>query len=205
MSFLNWILDLFDTEAKNTTPPPGFPRSNPPSDPVPEVTQMDKFNTAMKFTLRWEGGYIEHAADPGGETNFGIAKRSHPDVDIKNLTEEAAKEIYREKYWNKIKGDDLAPAVALAVMDYAVNSGTSRSAKTLQKVVGATSDGAIGPNTLKKVKAAIEADGENAVAQAVVMERVGFLCRLVKNKPVMIVFLHGWMKRTHQCMAEVSK
>lgn len=166
---------------------------------------MDKFDIAMKFTLRWEGGYVNHAADPGGETNFGIAKRSHPDVDIKNLTEEGAKKIYRESYWNKIKGDELAPAVALAVMDYAVNSGTSRSAKTLQKVAGARVDGAIGPNTLKKVAAAVEKDGENAIAQAVVMERVGFLCRLVRNKPEMVVFLHGWMKRTHQCMAEVSK
>jgi len=166
---------------------------------------MDKFDRAMTFTLRWEGGLVDHPNDPGGLTNFGIAKRSHPDVDIKNLTEEKAKDIYREKYWDKVHGDALAPAVALAVMDYAVNSGTSRSAKTLQKVVGATADGAIGPNTLKKVNAAVEADGENAVAQAIVMERVGFLCRLVKNKPEMIVFLHGWMKRTHQCMAEVSK
>lgn len=166
---------------------------------------MDKFDIAMKFTLRWEGGLVDHASDPGGLTNFGIAQRSHPDVDIRNLTEELAKEIYRKSYWNKIHGDDLPPPVALAVMDYAVNSGTSRSAKTLQKVVGAGVDGAIGPNTLKKVAEAVEKDGENAVAQAVVMERVGFLCRLVKNKPAMIVFLHGWMKRTHQCMAEVSK
>lgn len=200
MGFFDWILGLFDKQG-NTKPPPGPPRPVA----ISEVPKMDKFDIAMEFTLRWEGGYINHESDPGGETNFGIAKRSHPDVDIKNLTEELAKDIYREKYWNKIHGNDLPPAVALAVMDYAVNSGTSRSAKTLQKVVGAGVDGAIGPNTLKKVAAAVEKDGENAVAQAVVMERVGFLCRLVKNKPKMVVFLHGWMRRTHQCMGEVSK
>lgn len=197
MNFLNWILNVF---RRREDEPAVVPKQEPEQEP-----EMDKFDKAMKFTLRWEGGYIDHPTDPGGETNFGIAKRSHPNVDIKNLTEEGAKEIYREKYWNKIKGDELAPAVALAVMDYAVNSGTSRAAKTLQKVVSAIVDGAIGPNTLKRVKEAVETDGENAVAQAVVMERVGFLCRLVKNKPEMIVFLHGWMKRTHQCMAEVSK
>lgn len=166
---------------------------------------MDKFDIAMKFTLKWEGGYNDIPEDPGGETNFGIAKRSHPEVDIKNLTEEKAKEIYRKDYWNKISGDNLPPSVALAVMDYAVNSGVSRSAKTLQKIVGAVADGAIGPATLKKVVAAVEKKGELGVAQDVVMERVGFLCKLVKSKPEMSVFLHGWMKRTHQCMAEVSK
>jgi lysozyme family protein len=205
MNFLNWILGFLHTKPGNTTPPPGPPRPVRASPVRPEEPKVDKFDRAMEFTLRWEGGLVDHAADPGGLTNFGIAQRSHPGVDIRNLTEELAKEIYREKYWDKVHGDDLAPAVALAVMDYAVNSGTGRAAKTIQKVVGATVDGAIGPNTLKKIKAAVEADGENAVAQAVVMERVGFLCRLVKNKPEMIVFLHGWMKRTHQCMAEVSK
>ncbi len=199
-------MSFLDTKPGNTKPPAGAPRAVRPAPvALPEEPEMDKFDRAMEFTLRWEGGYVNHPTDPGGETNFGIAKRSHPDVDIKNLTEELAKDIYREKYWDKVHGDDLAPAVALAVMDYAVNSGTSRSAKTLQKVVGAGVDGAIGPNTLKKVAVAVEKDGENSVAQAVVMERVGFLCRLVKNKPEMIVFLHGWMKRTHQCMAEVSK
>ncbi len=165
---------------------------------------MDKFDRAMKFTLRWEGGLVDHASDPGGLTNFGIAQRPHPDVDIRNLTEELAKDIYREKYWNKIHGDDLPPAIALAVMDYAVNSGTSRATMTLQRVVGAGVDGAIGPKTLRKVVEAIDKNGENAVAQAIVMERVRFLCRLVKNKSEMVVFLHGWMKRTHQCMVEVS-
>ena len=201
MGYFDWILNFFGGALEDIAPP----EPSPAPVSTPEESKMDKFDKAMEFTLRWEGGLSDHSSDPGGLTNFGIAQRSHPDVDIRNLTEEGAKEIYREDYWDKIHGDDLAPAVALAVMDYAVNSGTSRSAKTLQKVVGAGQDGAIGPNTLKKVAAAVERDGEHAVAQAIVMERVGFLCRLVKNKPVMIVFLHGWMKRTHSCMGEVSR
>jgi lysozyme family protein len=214
MSFFDWISRFFGggkaKESTVLTPIPVHETENALAravTPVPilEEREMDKFDRAMEFTLRWEGGYINHSADPGGETNFGIAKRSHPDVDIANLTEEKAKDIYREKYWDKIHGDELDPAVAVAVMDYAVNSGTSRSAKTLQKVVGTTADGAIGPATLKKVAEAVKRDGENAVAQAVVMSRVSFLCNLVKNKPSMGVFMHGWMKRTHQCMAEVSK
>ena len=210
MSFLDWILSIF---GGNKAEEPKAATTVTVVAPViasVEITvsvsenPMDKFDRAMEFTLRWEGGLVDHASDPGGLTNFGIAQRSHPDVDIRNLTEEKAKDIYRESYWNKVHGDSLAPAVALAVMDYAVNSGTSRSSKTLQKVVGAGQDGAIGPATLAKVAAAVEKDGEHAVAQAVVMERVAFLCNLVKRKPEMLVFLHGWMKRTHQCMAEVS-
>jgi lysozyme family protein len=166
---------------------------------------MNKFDRAMKFTLKWEGGLADNPADPGGLTNFGIAKRSHPDVDIANLTEEGAKEIYREDYWNKVHGDDLPPAIALAVMDYAVNSGVQRAAKTLQTIVGAGADGVIGPNTLKKMNAVVDKKGEKEIAQDIVMERAIFLSRLVQNKPTMLVFLTGWMKRTHQCMAKVSE
>ena len=54
---------------------------------------LTDFNDIIEVVLHHEGGYVNDPKDPGGETNFGIAKRSHPDVDIKNLTEEGAKEI----------------------------------------------------------------------------------------------------------------
>jgi lysozyme family protein len=177
-------------------------------EPTPQKTQepkMNAFNRAMKFVLLWEGGLVDHPSDPGGLTNFGIAQRSHPNVDIRNLTEEGAKEIYREDYWNKVHGDELPPAVALAVMDYAVNSGTGRSAKTLQNVVGAVADGAIGPNTLKKVREAVEQKGDRKIAQAVVMSRSDFLSDLVKRKPEMAAFLKGWMRRTHSCLIAIGE
>jgi lysozyme family protein len=161
-----------------------------------------KFNKVMEFTLGWEGGISDHAADPGGLTSFGISKRSYPDIDIPNLTEEKAKEIYRRDYWDKIRGDSLTPPVALAVMDFAVNSGVARAAKALQKAVGVEEDGTIGNNTLKAVKAY---GNDRSIGVAVVETRVKFLCNLVKIKPSMSVFLYGWMRRTHQCMAEVSR
>lgn len=199
MSFLDWLISLFsETPAQAAVPPAKIEIRK-------EAPKMNKFDRAMKFVLRWEGGYSNHENDPGGETSFGIAKRSHPDVDIANLTEEGAKKIYREDYWNKIHGDDLPPAIALAVMDYAVNSGTRRAARTLQQVIGAGIDGDIGPKTLKKMNAAVDKRGGKKIAQDIVMERAIFLSSLVKNKPTMLVFLTGWMKRTHQCMAKVSE
>jgi len=77
----------------------------------------------MDFVLSWEGGYVNDPRDPGGETKYGISKRAHPDVDIKNLTIEQAKAIYREEYWNRINGDELTFPEALALMDFAVHSG----------------------------------------------------------------------------------
>ena len=175
----------------------------PPPKKMEKVPMSNDFDKAMKFVLRWEGGYVNHVSDPGGETNFGIAKRSHPDVDIKNLTEEDAKEIYKTDYWNKIKGDQLPGPVATAVMDYAVNSGVSRASKTLQKVVGAGADGQIGPGTLGKVNEAVEARGAKVVARDIVMKRSDFLSDLVNRKPEMRVFMKGWMRRTHSLMDEV--
>lgn len=84
---------------------------------------MTKFDRVMNFVLQWEGGYVNDPNDPGGETKFGISKRSHPHLDIKNLTREEALAIYREKYWDRIGGDKLDYPEALALMDFAVHSG----------------------------------------------------------------------------------
>ena len=165
----------------------------------------DKFETVMEFVLRWEGGYGNHSADPGGETNFGIAKRSHPNVDIKNLTKKGAKEIYRKEYWNKLRGDDLPLPVALAVVDYGVNSGIKRAAKQLQRSIGAVPDGDIGPNTLKALEKAVATRGAKIIAQGIIMKRVIFLTGLVKNGGSRLAFIGGWMKRTHALMAKVSE
>lgn len=168
------------------------------------LTQMSSFDRAMEFVLRWEGGLVDNPADPGGETNFGIAHNSHPDVDIKNLTKETAKEIYRTEYWDKIKGNELPAPIAMAVMDYAVNSGVSRASKALQESVGATKDGQIGPATLQKLRVQAHLLGNRVIAQDVVIQRSDFLSSLVYKKPDMAVFLKGWMRRTHSLMIEVS-
>lgn len=87
----------------------------------------ENFIRVMAFILRWEGGYVNHPNDPGGETNFGISKRSHPNEDIKNMTVERAMEIYHDSYWRAIDGDSRPYSVALALMDFAVHSGTQRA------------------------------------------------------------------------------
>lgn len=84
------------------------------------------WTSAIAFVLQWEGGYVNNPADPGGETRFGIAKRSHPNVDIANLTPAQAIEIYRAEYWTPIVGDSLPAGVDLFALDTAVNCGVKR-------------------------------------------------------------------------------
>jgi lysozyme family protein len=106
------------------------------------------FDAAFTAVLGAEGGYVNNPADPGGETNWGISRRSYPDLDIAHLTWDDAKAIYRRDFWDKIQGDKLPPPLAMIVFDSAVNNGPARAAKWLQRAVGVTEDGIIGPATL---------------------------------------------------------
>ena len=92
------------------------------------------FEKAIEFALKWEGGYINHPDDPGGETNFGISKRAYPSLDIANLTEEQAKEIYRRDYWDKCGCNSLPEPEDLIVFDTAINMGVNRALKLMEQV-----------------------------------------------------------------------
>jgi lysozyme family protein len=112
----------------------------------------DNFDECLKMLLHHEGGYVNHPKDPGGETNLGVTKRVYEKwggtKDMKDLTVEDVAPIYKKEYWDKCKCDDLESGVDWAVFDWAVNSGTGRAAKAIQKICGAAQDGAIGPKTL---------------------------------------------------------
>jgi len=120
---------------------------------------MADFEQAVKIVLEHEGGYVNHPSDPGGATNMGITIATLSDwrgrpvtkQDVRNLTVAEAGEIYRARYWQPIRGDALPPGVDLAVFDFAVNSGPSRSVSTLQRIVGVAQDGIVGPATLAAV------------------------------------------------------
>jgi lysozyme family protein len=102
------------------------------------------FDEAFDRLIGHEGGYVNNPADPGGETNWGISKRSYPNVDVKHLTRDEAKDIYRRDFWNAA-GQGIAPAVAFQVFDCAVNSGIQTAIRLLQRAVGAADDGHWGP------------------------------------------------------------
>jgi lysozyme family protein len=155
------------------------------------------FNRAIEIVLKHEGGYVSHPADPGGETNFGISKRSHPDVDIKNLTREKAIEIYHQKYWLPVY-DRLPAEIAIKVFDASVNMGGKRAHGYLQaalRSVGVTVaiDGALGPKT----EAAVESVNERELLAAYRSELAGHYRLVAKVRPDMDVFLEGWLRRAY--------
>lgn len=149
----------------------------------------------IDFILEHEGGYVNSEFDPGGETNFGISKRSYPHLDIKNLTRKQAAEIYERDFYNKVRGDDLPLWLALLVTDFAVNAGIGTAVKRLQRVVGETDDGIVG----KKTIAACANKPPFILRQAYSTSRLGYYDNLVARKPLMAKFIKGWHRRTREC------
>lgn len=145
------------------------------------------FDEAFDRLIGHEGGYVNHPNDPGGETNWGISKRSYPNVDIANLTREQAKEIYRRDYWERAKADGYDSAIGFQVFDAAVNSGIGNAVRFLQRAVGVADDGDVGPITL----AAIQDAGVTDVLMRFNGERLDFMRKLSTWQ----TFGRGWAGR----------
>ena len=115
------------------------------------------FDAAFDRLMGHEGGYVNHPNDPGGETMWGVtiavARASGYTGPMRDLPRDTAKAIYRAQYWDKVQADRMPFSVAFQVFDAAVNHGTDRAAKLLQRAAGVTDDGAIGPKTLAAVAA----------------------------------------------------
>lgn len=145
------------------------------------------FDMAFDRLMGSEGGYTDGAGDPGGETKWGISKRSYPDLDIKNLTKEEAKIIFRTDFWDKVNGDALIDGVAFQVSDFAYNSGPQVAIRYLQRAVGVADDGHWGPHS----QACAEAMGEAKTIMRLNALRLQFMTSL-KNWPTAS---RGWSRR----------
>jgi lysozyme family protein len=169
---------------------------------------MDNFARCLAFTLRAEGGFTNNPADPGNwtggkigagvlrGTNFGISAAAYPQLDIANLTEAAAGEIYRRDYWAPVQGDALALPVALVAFDAAVNAGSHRSILWLQQAAGVSADGVFGAETLAAIKSA----NALALAREALTRRIDFYARL----PGWPDFGLGWSRRVIALAGEIS-
>jgi len=124
---------------------------------------QDNYEHCLEMILHHEGGYVNHPKDPGGETNLGVTKRVYEEwggeKDMVDLLVEDVAPIYQKNYWDRCTCDDLPSGLDVCVFDIAVNAGPSRSAKFLQRLIGTTVDGGIGPNTLKAVDNYVEEVG----------------------------------------------
>ena len=117
---------------------------------------QNNFDKCLEMLLHHEGGYVNNVHDRGGMTNLGVTKRVYDDwigresteQEMRDLTPDDVAPIYRKNYWNRVKADQLPSGLDWACFDWAVNSGSGRPAKAVQRAVGAEPDGAIGPQTL---------------------------------------------------------
>lgn len=158
----------------------------------------ETWKDALEHVLKSEGGYVNHVSDPGGMTNLGVTKRvweewlKHPvdEAEMRGLTPEMVAPLYAEKYWQRVKGDDLPSGIDYCVFDAAVNSGTGRASKWLQECVGTQPDGVIGPMTLRTVEAMVPADLVNLYCD----KRLAFL----KELKTWEVFGKGWERRVEE-------
>jgi len=152
---------------------------------------MGRAEKFIRIVLLSEGGskYTNNPNDAGGETKYGISKKAFPNVDIKNLTEVDAILLYKKMYYDACKCDLFNDELlALHVFDFGVNSGISRSIKTLQSVIGVKADGIIGKQTIEKSNSGNYTE-QYRIARIAFYNNIG----VGKNKK----FLKGWINRVN--------
>lgn len=178
---------------------------------------MASFEKAIPIILKHEGGFVNHANDPGGATNYGISIRflrgipiidadfdKDGDVDIediKNMTPEQAGKLYKKYFWDVNKYQNINDdTIATKIFDMTVNMGAKRShiivQTALNKCFGTklTIDGVLGPATMSIINA-IEDDNEQIALTSICEEQFAFYLRLVEQKPELKVFINGWKRR----------
>lgn len=152
------------------------------------------FEQAFQRLIGHEGGYVNHPSDPGGETNFGITKRSYPAEDIRGMTLARAKAIYLRDYWNAA-GCGYVPEVArFDLFDMAVNSGVKPAIMAMQRAIGADADGVIGPNTLMLL--------DNIDGLRFRMRFNGYRLQLMSTLSTWPAFGRGWANRIAKNLIE---
>lgn len=174
-------------------------------------TSSRAFEKALKFVLQWEGGYANHPADKGGETNKGITWTTYhayrkskklPIRSVRLIEYNEVADIYYSMYW-LASGCNLLPEfLALCHFDWAVNHGVKGAIKTLQQLVGTAADGVIGSNTKSALANALKNQGEKALCASYCLARENSYRRWGVGDQR--VFLQGWLNRLAAVRAIVS-
>jgi lysozyme family protein len=162
---------------------------------TPEVAQGLCETPAQKKAT----GYVNDPDDAGGETKYGVAKNANLDLNIKALTWDGAKDVYFRKYWLLGSCDKMTPRLAVLHFDCCVNHGVKKAGMFLQRAVGTTPDGDVGPATLAKTKLL----AEDEVLSKICDNRAQFYRDIVAAKPAQVKYLNGWLRRIEEMRAFV--
>lgn len=164
---------------------------------------LSNWDKSFELVIHHEGGFTNDQRDPGnklpdgrqGSTNLGLTQKNWEahvgqqvtQDDMKALTQEDVKPIYKKNYWDAVKGDDLPSGVDYAMFDLAINSGPNRAVKVLQTALQVTPDGAIGRKTMKAIQ---DADAEELLTKFSQAKEDFY-----KSLPTFTTYGKGWLRR----------
>jgi hypothetical protein len=165
---------------------------------------QSNWDNAFKLMLKSEGGFVNHPSDPGGMTNLGVTKatwenwvgRESDEAEMRGLTPEKVEPLYKKKYFDAVRGDELPMGLDYLMFDFAVNAGAGRAIKTLQTAVGVTPDGGFGPMTMAAVQAVDPVDLIERFSQA----KEDFY----RSLTTFATFGKGWLNRVADVKVKAS-
>jgi lysozyme family protein len=160
----------------------------------------DRFGRIYEVVMKYEGGYVNHPNDPGGETYNGISRRAHPNWEgwqfidqKKTVPEDLVRRFYYEKFWKPLRCDEMPTPVGEYLFDFAVNAGIRQAVITIQSAVGVTTDGILGPLTM----GAISRSDAQLLMYKLLSHRITFYVAITtQNRKQFEVFFLGWIRRT---------
>ena len=156
---------------------------------------QSNWDESFRLLLQSEGGFSNLSQDPGGMTNLGVTKstwenwigRQSDEAEMRSLTPQKVEPLYKKKYWDAVRGDELDAGIAYILFDFAVNAGVGRSIKILQICLGVPADGGFGPITMAAVK---------SVEPLELIKRFTYAKEeFYRSLPTFEVFGEGWLNR----------
>jgi len=165
---------------------------------------VTRFDTSLAFVLSREGGYVNDPSDHGGATNFGITQTvynaflAHDQRTLESVADipmDDVHTIYRKQYWDACRCDDIPAPLDLAVFDSAVQHGTGRAVKWLQRAAGAVPDGQCGEMTLYAVHHITLAKGLSGLVDDYLDTRAAFYAQILARDEAQHKFARGWANR----------
>jgi lysozyme family protein len=160
------------------------------------------FQSCLKEVLKHEGGFVNHPKDPGGMTNLGVTKATYEsyvghvvtEQTMRSLTQTTVSQLYLERYWNKLRCDDIPLGLDLCVFDFGVNAGPGRSARFLQKMIGAIQDGSLGPRSIIMANEYVKKNGNDMAIEQFQLARKTYYTQLATFS----TFGKGWLRRVNE-------
>lgn len=175
------------------------------------------FDVAIEHVLKNEGGYINHKADPGGSTKYGVSLRFMKDLglyadfnndgkicgeDVKIMSLREAKAIYKKHWWDKHHYGEISNLkIATKILDMAVNIGSYNAHKIIQRSLNDTGakieiDGLIGKHTINAINTCSD---QNRLLTNIIVNLSSYYINLYRSdKKNRIYFIKGWLKRAYK-------